>query len=223
MSEQSPPRVCFSRLHDQPFEIFYNLYIKLWPATWDRVAYLYHSMSSDNLLVGVAFVESLELGPCPRVLDCPHISDHQVQGSTIQQSKCCQFAPAASVAVKAFFKEPSTCILKLCTSSYEISTIRCVSGDDEHLFCLCRRLPCCQPTCLLAEAVQHPTLVRGTPVLPKHASPDDNKQLRLAARWQDVEKFVSGQAELSPGAIAYALYRLGCLFTYMSWQRREGQ
>lgn len=89
---------------------------------------------------------------------------------------------------------------------------------------LCRRLPGChQTTCLLAEAVQHPTAVRGTDVLPRLASSDDSRQLRLAARWQDVQRYVSEQAGLSPGAIAYALYRLGCLFTYMSWQRRAGQ
>ncbi len=48
------------------------------------------------------------------------------------------------------------------------------------------------------------------------------KQMRLAARWQDIHSIVGKQAALSPSATAFALHRLGCLFVYLSWQRRAG-
>ena len=49
------------------------------------------------------------------------------------------------------------------------------------------------------------------------------KQMRLAARWQDIHSIVEQQATLSPSATAFALHRLGCLFVYLSWQRRAGE
>jgi len=49
------------------------------------------------------------------------------------------------------------------------------------------------------------------------------KKIRLAARWQDVYSIVGQEAALSPATTAFALHRLGCLFVYMSWQRRAGE
>lgn len=49
------------------------------------------------------------------------------------------------------------------------------------------------------------------------------KQMRLAARWQDIHSIVEQQAALSPSATAFALHHLGCLFVYLSWQRRAGE
>ena len=49
------------------------------------------------------------------------------------------------------------------------------------------------------------------------------RQIRLAARWQDVYSIVGAEAALSPATTAFALHRLGCLFVYMSWQRRTGE
>ena len=49
------------------------------------------------------------------------------------------------------------------------------------------------------------------------------RQIRLAARWQDVHSAVSNEVSLSPATAAFALHRLGCLFVYMSWQRRAGE
>ena len=48
------------------------------------------------------------------------------------------------------------------------------------------------------------------------------KQMRLAARWQDIHSIVGHEVALSPSATAFALHRLGCLFVYLSWQRRTG-
>ena len=48
------------------------------------------------------------------------------------------------------------------------------------------------------------------------------RKIRLAARWQDVHSAVSNEVSLSPATAAFALHRLGCLFVYMSWQRRAG-
>lgn len=50
-----------------------------------------------------------------------------------------------------------------------------------------------------------------------------NHRIKLSAQWGDVAKVVAEMGErLQPSNIAYALYRLGCLFTFLSSQRKTG-
>ena len=50
-----------------------------------------------------------------------------------------------------------------------------------------------------------------------------NHRIKLSAQWGDVAKVVAEMGErLQPSNIAYALYRLGCLFSFMSSQRKTG-
>ena len=80
-----------------------------------------------------------------------------------------------------------------------------------------------QPHALLT-APQHPAAsVRSPQVTISLDNEGHCKKIRLAARWQDVYSIVGQEASLSPATTAFALHRLGCLFVYMSWQRRAGE
>ena len=79
-----------------------------------------------------------------------------------------------------------------------------------------------QPHALLTAPQHLAASVRSPQVSVNLDSEGHCKQMRLAARWQDIHSIVGKQAALSPSATAFALHRLGCLFVYLSWQRRAG-
>lgn len=80
----------------------------------------------------------------------------------------------------------------------------------------------------LYSSPQQPCLVHGCPVrghldLDASSAGEINHRIKLSAQWGDVAKVVTEMGErLQPSNIAYALYRLGCLFCYLSSQRKAG-
>ena len=73
-----------------------------------------------------------------------------------------------------------------------------------------------------------PCLVHGCPVrghldLDASSVGEVNHRIKLSAQWSDVAKVVTEMGErLHPSNVAYALYRLGCLFCFLSSQRKAG-
>lgn len=50
-----------------------------------------------------------------------------------------------------------------------------------------------------------------------------NKAIKLAGQWTDIQSAVQGAEELSASNVAFATYRLGCLFTFTSAYRQHGE
>lgn len=86
----------------------------------------------------------------------------------------------------------------------------------------CRRASCSPTMAIMTSPRQQPAFVRGTDTVPSSAGTDNNRKIRLAATWQDVQAAIQEQQSISGGTAAYALYRLGCLYSFMTWQRRAG-
>ena len=80
----------------------------------------------------------------------------------------------------------------------------------------------------LYSSPQQPCLVHGCPVrghldLDASSVGEVNHRIKLSAQWSDVAKVVTEMGErLHPSNIAYALYRLGCMFCFLSSQRKAG-
>ena len=80
----------------------------------------------------------------------------------------------------------------------------------------------------LYSSPQQPCMVHGCPLtghlkLDTSSVGEVNHRIKLSAQWGDVAKVVAEMGErLQPSNIAYALYRLGCLFTFLSSQRKTG-
>ncbi|CAL5219432.1 g1261 [Coccomyxa viridis] len=78
----------------------------------------------------------------------------------------------------------------------------------------------------LYSSPQQPCLVHGCPVrghldLDASSVGEVNHRIKLSAQWSDVAKVVTEMGErLHPSNIAYALYRLGCMFCFLSSQRK---
>ncbi|CAL8467505.1 g7043 [Coccomyxa elongata] len=89
-----------------------------------------------------------------------------------------------------------------------------------HYKCSHRRASCSPTMAIMTSPRQQPACVRGTDTMPSSAGTDNNRRIRLAATWQDVQAAIQEQQSISAGTAAYALYRLGCLYSFMTWQRR---
>ncbi|BDA42855.1 hypothetical protein COCOBI_03-7480 [Coccomyxa sp. Obi] len=89
-----------------------------------------------------------------------------------------------------------------------------------HHKCSHRRASYSPTMAILTSPRQQPAIVRGTDAMPSSAGADNNRRIRLAATWQDVQAAVQDQQNMSAGTAAFALYRLGCLYSFMTWQRR---
>ena len=80
----------------------------------------------------------------------------------------------------------------------------------------------------LYSSPQQPCLVHGCPVrghldLDASSVGEVNHRIKLSAQWSDVAKVVTEMGErLHPSNIAYSLYRLGCMFCFLSSQRKAG-
>ena len=61
-----------------------------------------------------------------------------------------------------------------------------------------------------------------TPAQDSTLSQQVNKAIKLSAQWTDIQAAVAQCLELSASNAAYALYRLGCLYTFASSKRRQG-
>lgn len=80
----------------------------------------------------------------------------------------------------------------------------------------------------LFASPQQPATVHGCPVsghlrLDTSSVGEINHRIKLSAQWSDVANIVKELGDrLQPSNIAYALFRLGCLFCFLSSQRRAG-
>ena len=80
----------------------------------------------------------------------------------------------------------------------------------------------------LFASPQQPATVHGCPVsghlkLDTSSVGEINHRIKLSAQWRDVANIVLELGDrLQPNNIAYALFRLGCLFCFLSSQRRAG-
>lgn len=80
----------------------------------------------------------------------------------------------------------------------------------------------------LFASPQQPATVHGCPVsghlrLDTSGVGEINHRIKLSAQWSDVANIVTELGDrLQPNNIAYALFRLGCLFCFLSSQRRAG-
>ena len=80
----------------------------------------------------------------------------------------------------------------------------------------------------LFASPQQPATVHGCPVsghlrLDTSSVGEINHRIKLSAQWSDVASIVTELGDrLQPNNIAYALFRLGCLFCFLSSQRRAG-
>ena len=80
----------------------------------------------------------------------------------------------------------------------------------------------------LFASPQQPATVHGCPVsghlrLDTSNVGEINHRIKLSAQWSDVASIVTELGDrLQPNNIAYALFRLGCLFCFLSSQRRAG-
>ncbi|BDA42803.1 hypothetical protein COCOBI_03-6960 [Coccomyxa sp. Obi] len=80
-----------------------------------------------------------------------------------------------------------------------------------------------RPSALLTSSPQQAAIVRGCPVtIDASSSGSINLRLKLCAQWSDVAKVIDEFGDsLGASNVAYALYRLGCLYCFMSSQRRN--
>jgi hypothetical protein len=85
--------------------------------------------------------------------------------------------------------------------------------------CMCRHLT----AAVLLSHRPHPSTVRGLDVPPSIQHEEPVRRIRLAAGWRDVDTAVQELEVPDAATAAYALYRLGCLHTFMSAQRRAGK
>ena len=81
-----------------------------------------------------------------------------------------------------------------------------------------------RPSALLTSSPQQPATVRGCPVTIDASSTGSiNLRLKLCAQWSDVAKVIDDFGDsLGASNVAYALFRLGCLYCFMSEQRKQG-
>ncbi|KAK9909614.1 hypothetical protein WJX75_005137 [Coccomyxa subellipsoidea] len=79
-----------------------------------------------------------------------------------------------------------------------------------------------RPSALLTSSPQQPATVRGCPVTIDASSTGSiNLRLKLCAQWSDVAKVIDDFGDsLNASNVAYALFRLGCLYCFMSEQRK---
>jgi hypothetical protein len=50
-----------------------------------------------------------------------------------------------------------------------------------------------------------------------------NRRIKMSAQWQDVAKLIDDYGDdLTPTNAAYAFYRIGCIFCFLSEQRKTG-
>lgn len=92
------------------------------------------------------------------------------------------------------------------------------------MHCRTQRPAQTRPSAVLCSVPQHPATVRGCPVVIDTSSAGSiNLRLKKCVQWSDVAKVVDELGDLLGASnVAFALYRLGCLYCFMSSQRKAG-